>query len=238
MKSAAVCSASNSLYPSPTAVGSRSKSARASESYSCRFIMRHPLGACAGAGLLPGPVEELHATRVDDEGTTLQWEPPRDASNVTYYEVHYQKADNTSMHETLSRLQNRLNVTATTAELQGLEAGSLYTFFVVSHNAHGSSLPSAVLLLNITHTETSGRGIAAVTSPPHSLAVASHSATWLTVAWQPPEFSLPSEHITYRLLWKSAADADLQLVVTSVTSHMLEKLQPNTQYIVYVVAVT
>lgn len=43
-----------------------------------------------------------------------------------------------------------------------------------------------------------GDKISGVTSPPHSLAVASHSATWVTITWQPPEFSHPSEQITYR----------------------------------------
>lgn len=191
-----------------------------------------------GAGLLPGPVEELYAWRVGDGFTTLRWEPPRDGSNVTRYVVHYQKADNTTMHETLSRLENRMNVTETEATVDKLEVGALYNFFVVAQNQHGSSLPSSVLLINLTHTEPNGRGVAAVTSPPHSLSVASHSATWLTVSWQPPEFSLPAELVTYRLYHKSAADSDFQQVVTGVTSHMLEKLLPNTQYIVYVVAVT
>ncbi|KAK7792924.1 hypothetical protein R5R35_008001 [Gryllus longicercus] len=191
-----------------------------------------------GAGLLPGPVEELHATSVRDGAVTLAWQPPADGSNVTFFVVHYQKADNTTAHETLPRLQNQVNVTDPTADIEGLESGALYSFFVVSQNAHGASLPSSVLLLNATHTETDSPGIAAVPSPPHSLAVSSHSATWLTVSWQPPEFSLPSERLSYKLYHKSASDGDFQLVETSVTSHMLETLLPNTQYIVYVVAVS
>lgn len=37
-----------------------------------------------------------------------------------------------------------------------------------------------------------------VPSPPHSLAITTHSATWVTVTWQPPEFSHPHESITYK----------------------------------------
>lgn len=37
-----------------------------------------------------------------------------------------------------------------------------------------------------------------VPSPPHSLAISSHTATYVTVSWQPPEFSHPHEVITYR----------------------------------------
>lgn len=51
---------------------------------------------------------------------------------------------------------------------------------------------------NISYVTDLGDGVAAVTSHPHSLAVSSHSATWVTITWQPPEFSLPSETITYK----------------------------------------
>jgi hypothetical protein len=42
----------------------------------------------------------------------------------------------------------------------------------------------------------------------------------------------------FRLHHKSAADDDYHVVVTSVTSHMIEGLNPNTQYIVYVTAIS
>lgn len=41
-----------------------------------------------------------------------------------------------------------------------------------------------------------------------------------------------------RLYHKSTADEKFQIVETSVTSHMIENLNPNTQYIVYVTAVS
>jgi len=47
-------------------------------------------------------------------------------------------------------------------------------------------------------TELGGKGIPGVTSPPHSLAVSSHSATWVTITWQPPEFSQPAEQLSYK----------------------------------------
>jgi len=42
----------------------------------------------------------------------------------------------------------------------------------------------------------------------------------------------------FRLYHKSAADDDYHIVTTSVTSHMIEGLNPNTQYIVYVTAIS
>lgn len=191
-----------------------------------------------GTGLLPGPISELHATTVTNTSVTLQWEAPTDGSNVTDYVVHYQQLDNTSMHETVQKLKDQLIVNDTKVEIPKLETGAMYNFFVVSHNVHGTSLPSSVLIINITHTELDDKGIPGVTSPPHSLAVSSHSATWVTITWQPPEFSQPTEQLSYKLYHKSAADDDYHVVTTSVTSHMIEGLNPNTQYIVYVTAIS
>ncbi|XP_049803084.1 Ig-like and fibronectin type-III domain-containing protein 1 isoform X1 [Schistocerca nitens] len=190
-----------------------------------------------GTGLLPGPINELHATVVTDNSIKLEWEPPSN-STVTGYIVHYQKVDNTSMHETVLKLDNQMNVTSTSAKVTGLESGSIYNFFVVSVNEHGTSLPSSVLMINITNTDVGKEGIPGVTSPPHSLAVSGHSATWVTITWQPPEFSHPTEHIVYRLYHKTPADDVFQMAETTVTSHTLQNLNPNTQYIVYVIAVS
>lgn len=191
-----------------------------------------------GTGLLPGPVSELHATAVTNTSITLQWEAPTDGSNVTDYEVHYQQLDNTSMHETIQKLRHQLIVNDTKVEISGLKMGTMYNFFVVSRNTHGTSLPSSVLIINVTHTELDDKGIPGVTSPPHSLAVSSHSATWVTITWQPPEFSQPAEQLSYKLHHKSTADDDYHIVTTSVTSLTIEGLNPNTQYIVYVTAIS
>jgi hypothetical protein len=51
-------------------------------------------------------VQELHAVDVTDSEVTLSWEPPNDNSNVTDYVIHYNRVDNTSMHETLLKLDN------------------------------------------------------------------------------------------------------------------------------------
>lgn len=56
--------------------------------------------------MLPGPISELHGTVVDKNTIMLEWEPPVEGTNVTDYVIHYQKVDNTSMHETLLKLDN------------------------------------------------------------------------------------------------------------------------------------
>ncbi|XP_046405305.1 Ig-like and fibronectin type-III domain-containing protein 1 isoform X1 [Ischnura elegans] len=189
-----------------------------------------------GTGLLPGPVEELHVTEVTNSSVLLVWEPPQDGSNVTDYVIHYRKMDNTSMHEVVLKLDNQVVVTNTSANITSLDKGYVYDFFVVSRNDEGTSLPASSIMINVTETKLEGKGIAAVTSPPHSLSVASHSATYVVISWQPPEFSHPTEEISYRLYHKPASEEVFNVVETSLTTHMLENLMPNSQYIVYVVA--
>lgn len=77
-----------------------------------------------------------------------------------------------------------------------------------------------------------------VTSPPHSVVVSGHSATWVAVSWQPPEVSHPSEKLTYRLHFKAADEPSFVVIETTVTSHVLEQLTPNTKYIMFVSAVS
>lgn len=51
-------------------------------------------------------------------------------------------------------------------------------------------------------------------------------------------FKKKTNKTVFRLYHKSAADDDYHVVITSVTSHMIEGLNPNTQYIVYVTAIS
>lgn len=58
-----------------------------------------------GTGLLPGPISDLHATKITDSEVDLTWEPPTDGANVTDYVIHYTQ-DNTSIHEALLKPDN------------------------------------------------------------------------------------------------------------------------------------
>lgn len=190
-----------------------------------------------GTGLLPGPVSELHATELTDNSVTISWAPP-ERSNVTDYVVFYEKVDDALTLGRKIKTENKVNSTSTTVTLDGLEHKKTYKIFVISRNDHGTSLPSSMLLINVTKTEMESGGIKGVPSSPHSLAVSSHSANWVTISWHPPEFSHYSEALIYRLHHKAASENEFRVVETSLTSHMLEGLTPNTQYIVYVLAVS
>lgn len=117
------------------------------------------------------------------------------------------------------------NTTNSDIELSNLESDALYRILVYARNDHGTSLPSSMLLINTTdngassfhfelyelfsnclpllcrlstvvkETDSNNYG---VPSPPHSLAISSHSATYVTIAWQPPEYSHLHEPITYQ----------------------------------------
>ncbi|XP_045488804.1 Ig-like and fibronectin type-III domain-containing protein 2 isoform X1 [Pieris rapae] len=192
-----------------------------------------------GTGNLPGPPRELHAV-VSHDKLFLDWTPPQDGANATFYVVHWQKVDNNSQPYYFNTLQldSQMQVNDTKVRVEGLEVNSTYHMFVVAANEYGTSLPSSMLLLNITE-DVVNKEVTGIPSPPHSLSVSSHSATWLTLSWQPPLFSQPDEKITYTLFFKSPSQlgtSNVTIISTTVPAHTLEKLTPNTQYVVWVTA--
>ncbi|KAK6628150.1 hypothetical protein RUM43_001962 [Polyplax serrata] len=191
-----------------------------------------------GTGLLPGPISELHATEVTNSSISISWEPP-EHSNVTDYLVFYDKADTALVSMGVKmKMSKNLNTTKTAVVLKGLETHQTYKIYVISRNNHGTSLPSSILLINVTETDLTNGGIKGIPSAPHSLAVSSHSANWVTISWHPPEFSHFSDAVVYKLYHKQASESEFHMVETSLTSHMLEGLTPNTQYIAYIIAAT
>lgn len=207
-----------------------------------------------GTGLLPGPPRELHAIissqqknagdGASDGGVSgvlyLDWAPPQDGANATSYVLFWQKIDNNTQpysYNTMQSTYNKINVTDTMARIENLEMNATYHAFVVAVNSYGESLPSSMLLFNFTGSEE--KEIGGIPSPPHSLSVSSHSATWLTLSWQPPQFSHPDEKLSYTLFVKSPSQVGSNNVTnftTIVPGHTLEKLSPNTQYVIWVTA--
>ncbi|XP_021707105.1 Ig-like and fibronectin type-III domain-containing protein 1 [Aedes aegypti] len=191
-----------------------------------------------GIGHIPPPVEDLHVTSVTNTSISLAWVPSETDVNNTDtkqidYVVQYGKVDNMTMYETIIKLENEVNTTETDIELNNLEPKALYRITVIARGLHGTSLPSSMLLINTSRTDKASTVFGAP-SPPHSLSVSSHSATWINVAWQPPEFSHPHETITYRVIHKVANN--FTVIDTRLLGVRIANLQPNTQHIVYVVA--
>ncbi|XP_062560024.1 Ig-like and fibronectin type-III domain-containing protein 1 [Armigeres subalbatus] len=191
-----------------------------------------------GIGHIPPPIENLHVTSVTNTSISLAWVPSEtDVNNTetkaTDFVVQYGKVDNMTMYETIIKLENEINTTETDIELNNLEPKALYRITVIARGSHGTSLPSSMLLINTSRTDKASTVFGAP-SPPHSLSVSSHSATWINVAWQPPEFSHPHETITYRVIHKVANN--FTVIDTRLLGVRIANLQPNTQHIVYVVA--
>ncbi|KAK7081529.1 hypothetical protein SK128_028299, partial [Halocaridina rubra] len=192
-------------------------------------------------GVLPGPVTSLHATKVTDNGVTLIWQAPEGEPAASMYQLHYQMVDKYSSSHDVFTLNNTLNMTDTVAEVTDLKKGALYNFFVVAMNEDGISLPSSVITVNVTDETNNGTSIAGVASPPHSLALEAKTATTLTIGWQPPVLSLPTDTFRYKLRHQALSASEngtkYNETIIGVTVVRLEGLTPNTQYIMYVTAI-
>ncbi|XP_055384146.1 Ig-like and fibronectin type-III domain-containing protein 1 isoform X3 [Condylostylus longicornis] len=197
-----------------------------------------------GTGNIPGPVEDLHVTSVTNNSISLAWIPFEGDVNNTEnkykdFLVQYGKVNNMTMYETVVKLENEKNTTETEIELNNLEPLSLYRILVVARGEHGSSLPSSMLIINTTSTDSSDSSntVYGAPSPPHSLAITAHSATWVTISWQPPEFSHPHETLSYRIYHKPTSADKFTLIETRLLWVRLNNLKPNSQHVIYVEAI-
>uniref|UniRef100_T1JD05 Uncharacterized protein n=1 Tax=Strigamia maritima TaxID=126957 RepID=T1JD05_STRMM len=189
-----------------------------------------------GVSTLPGPIRELHAFAKNKTMIGIEWLPPLE-SNVTHYEVRYQgEYMDISRDKITPPLENEvLNVTETSLTITTLRENVLYSLYVVSVNEFGLSIPSAVLTFNTTTTRENLNG---VVSPPHSLTVTRRNTTSLVLTWLPPDFSHPTDALTYNVYYKAHNDTDFLNTTTTTLVMLLSRLLPNTEYFVYVTAET
>lgn len=153
----------------------------------------------------------------------------------TDYLVQYGKVNNMTMYETVLKLEHEINTTDTDIDLNDLDANRLYRIAVISRGKYGNSLPSAMLLINTTSNTETESLIYGAPSPPHSLVVSGHGATFITINWQPPEFSHPHEKIAYRLFHRTGNN--FTIVDTKLLWVRLPSLLPNSQHIFYLTAI-
>ena len=102
-----------------------------------------------GNASLPSPVKDFKAINVTDGKVFLDWESV-DANMIDHYEVFYKETDNKTNDSEVFSSDMQINSNMPFVKISDLEVGKLYRFFVVARNDHGSSLPSAIITLNVS----------------------------------------------------------------------------------------
>ena len=193
-----------------------------------------------GAANLPPPVLEVEAARVEDNGVLLKWRIGDDnITNIDHYEVFYKEVINYKDDDDVFKTQYQINSNIPMVKVDNLTTNKLYSFYVVSRNSMGTSLPSSILTLNIT-TASKIKSVGA-TSPPHGLEVGKSTSSSLELSWNPPAILHPEDQLTYKVYYKLVAndthdDLQGQVQVQTVTrlSVTLSGLEAGSQYQVMV----
>jgi len=153
---------------------------------------------------------------------------------------------NNSDNTNIFKSDKQVNTTGTMSSIGSLETNMFYTFYVVSRNSYGTSLPTSILKVNVSTEAWEGKYLMSATSPPHLLEVGSKSALWLDLTWNPPVIAHPEDILAYRLYYREIGPLDNQTknikkfnqIDTETTSVKLVNLRPNTQYSMYAVTIS
>ncbi|ALC43811.1 CG17839 [Drosophila busckii] len=191
----------------------------------------------AAAGIVAGDVATATAAAIDAPTAATQAANPDDDIDFI---VQYGKVNNMTMYETVAKLENELTTNETSIDLTNLESNALYRIMVVARGKFGTSLPASMLLLNTTDAATKASHASdtwGAPSPPHSLTVLIHSATWMQLTWQPPEYAHPHERITYRVYHKAMKASEFTKIETKLAWLRMTNLKPSSQHVLYVEAV-
>ena len=103
----------------------------------------------------------------------------------------------------------QVNSTEERVEVTGLSVGQFYRFFVIARNEWGTSLPSALVIVNASLDAWEGKEVVGGSSPPHLMEVKAHSATWLQFSWNPPAISHPEDILSYRYVGAQCCEAPI-----------------------------
>ena len=152
-------------------------------------------------------------------------------------------ADNETTHQ-IFQSEFQVNTNLAMVKVDGLVTGQLYSFYVVSRNDKGTSLPSSILTVNISLAAWTGQTVGS-TSPPHVLRLSSETTTSLSLEWNPPSIAHPEDQISYRLYYRPVSNethnnlqSALQYEETDLLTLTLHSLQPDTEYELSVTALS
>ena len=93
------------------------------------------------------------------------------------YQVFYKLFNKSHDPAVLFNKASVFNTSLPFAKITSLEMDKVYQFFVVARNSLGSSLPSSVIMLNVSRSSWEGDQVKGAPSPPHQL-----RASWVSVS--------------------------------------------------------
>ncbi|XP_072237408.1 protogenin A [Leuresthes tenuis] len=177
----------------------------------------------------PSAPRNIRADTVSSTAILLAWERPQyNSDKVIAYSVHYMKAEGLNNEE----YQVVIGNDTTRYIIDDLEPARNYTFYVVAYMPMGASRMSDHVF---QHT------LEDVPLRAPELSLTSRSPTDIQVSWQPLPKKLSRGRISgYRLSYRTTAESAVsQLELPGdITQHLLENLQPDTIYLLRLVAAT
>ncbi|XP_077449346.1 protogenin A [Stigmatopora argus] len=177
----------------------------------------------------PSAPRNIRADTVSSCAILLAWDRPLyNSDKVIAYSVHYMKAEGLNNEE----YQVVIGNDTTRYIIDDLEPARNYTFYVVAYMPMGASRMS-------DHTFQHTLEDVPLRAP--ELSLTSRSPTDIQVSWQPLPDKLSRGRVSaYRLWYRAGVDSalfDLELPAEK-TQHLLENLQPDTVYLLRIVAST
>ncbi|CAG5855571.1 unnamed protein product, partial [Menidia menidia] len=177
----------------------------------------------------PSAPRDIRADTVSSTAILLAWESPQyNSDKVIAYSVHYMKAEGLNNEE----YQVVIGNDTTRYIVDDLEPARNYTFYVVAYMPMGASRMSDHV---IQHT------LEDVPLRAPELSLTSRSPTDIQVSWQPLPKKLSRGHVSsYRLSYRTSSESAVSQIELpgGMTHHLLENLQPDTIYLLRIVAAT
>ncbi|KAM4597248.1 protogenin A [Fundulus diaphanus] len=177
----------------------------------------------------PSAPRNIRADTVSSSAILLAWERPQyNSDKVIAYSVHYMKAEGLNNEE----YQVVIGNDTTRYIIDDLEPARNYTFYVVAYMPMGASRMSDHVF---QHT------LEDVPLRAPEISLTSRSPTDIQVSWQPLPMKLSRGRVSnYRLCYRTSSESAVSQIELpgEKTQHLLENLQPDTIYLLRLVAAT
>uniref|UniRef100_A0A3B3UC02 Protogenin n=1 Tax=Poecilia latipinna TaxID=48699 RepID=A0A3B3UC02_9TELE len=177
----------------------------------------------------PSAPRNIRADTVSSSAILLAWDRPQyNSDKVIAYSVHYMKAEGLNNEE----YQVVIGNDTTRYIIDDLEPARNYTFYVVAYMPMGASRMSDHVF---QHT------LEDVPLRAPELSLTSRSPTDIQVSWQPLPMKLSRGRVSsYRLSYRTSSESAVSQIELpgQKTQHLLENLQPDTIYLLRLVAAT